>query len=280
MSLNDNSKPFFISFNLITDDIEKLEIKESFNKDKCFIKDKEDDKKYYGTFILAENLRSRIVCDVSFYQSSITNKYIPRLAFKKVDLDNNEQTINSLKPINISFTKSEQSIIFWKFIGFLNSFKEIVDLGEFHNSYRIVSKEAYFNEFLSKDEKLKIEELRELLTISELKDSDIRNIVFEQRKENIKAFYYLILNKVINGKESLKVYSEKYSLQGEESVWHHFFKKHDWILGLNVDIKFIRDFYDEQKVGTENSKGSTSPTTDLLGISDYTTLIELKHSTI
>ena len=36
--------------------------------------------------------------------------------------------------------------------------------------------------------------------------------------------------------------------------------------------------YDEQKIGIENSKGGGSPKTDLLGISDYTTLIELKHS--
>ncbi len=61
-------------------------------------------------------------------------------------------------------------------------------------------------------------------------------------------------------------------------IWHHFFKNNDWILGLNVDIKFIREFHDEQKVGIENSKGSGSPRTDLLGVSDYTTLIELKHS--
>jgi hypothetical protein len=32
-------------------------------------------------------------------------------------------------------------------------------------------------------------------------------------------------------------------------------------------------------VGSENSKGRTSPKTDILGISNYTTLIELKHST-
>jgi hypothetical protein len=278
MSLSISTKPSFDIFNLVTDDIEKLEIKENYSKDICFVKDKVDDKKYYSSFILDENQRTRIVCDVSFYPSSITHKYIPRLAFKKVGLDNNQKITEISKPINISFTKSEQSIIFWRFIGFLNSFKEIVDLGEFHDSYRIISKDAYFIEFESKDEKQKLEEIKELLKISELKDKDIGNLVFEHRKENIKAFYYLLKNKTITEKESILLYSEKYNLKGEEAVWHHFLKMHDWILGLNVDIKFIRDFYDEQKVGTENSKGSTSPKTDLLGISDYTTLIELKHS--
>ena len=276
MSKSSITKPSFDIFNLVTYDIEKL--KENYHKDKCLVKDKTDDNKYYSAFILDENQRTRIICDVTFYPSSITNKYIPRLAFKKVDLENNDKTIELLKPINIAFTKSEQSIIFWKFIGFLNSFKEIVDLGEFHKSYRVISKDAYFIEFENKDEKQKIEEIKELLKISDLTDKDIGNIVFEHRKENIRAFFYLLKNKIHNGKESLILYSEKYDLQGEESVWHHFLKMHDWILGLNVDIKFIRDFYDEQKIGIENSKGSQSPKIDILGISDYTTLIELKHS--
>ena len=51
----------------------------------------------------------------------------------------------------------------------------------------------------------------------------------------------------------------------------------DYIICRN-GIKFIRKFFDEQKVGIENSKGSGSPQSDLLGVSDYTTLIELKHA--
>jgi len=46
----------------------------------------------------------------SFYPSSITHKYIPRLTFKKVDLSNNDKSINQTKPINISLqTPSNQS---------------------------------------------------------------------------------------------------------------------------------------------------------------------------
>ncbi|TAH03109.1 MAG: DUF4263 domain-containing protein [Sphingobacteriales bacterium] len=77
----------------------------------------------------------------------------------------------------------------------------------------------------------------------------------------------------------MDLYREKYSIPpGDEAIWHHFLKSNDWILGLNVDIKFIREFYDEQKVGIENSKAAGSPKADLLGVSDFTTLIELKHS--
>jgi hypothetical protein len=65
---------------------------------------------------------------------------------------------------------------------------------------------------------------------------------------------------------------------GEEVVWHHFLKNNEWIIGLNVQIKFIRDLLSEQKVGSENSKGQGSPKVDLLGLSYFTTLIELKTS--
>lgn len=266
------------TFNLLTDDISRLEIKENYHKDKCLIKEKNDDKKYYNSFILDENSKTRLHCTVNFYRSSKTDKYLPRLTFKKTDLDNIEKQVDLFKPINISFNKSEQSLIFWKLIGFLNSFKEIVDLGDFDKSYQIVSRNAYFLEFKDKDEKEKVRELKKLIRKSDLKETDIRSLVFEHRKRHIKVFYYLLKNKIFKGVKAISLYEKKYNLRGEEAVWHHFFKRNDWILGLNVDIKFIRDFYDEQKVGVENSKGRLSPQSDLLGVSDYTTLIELKHS--
>jgi hypothetical protein len=155
----------------------------------------------------------------------------------------------------------------------------VVDLGEFEKAYMVLSKEKYFVEFENKDEKQKVEELKELIIKSDLKESDIKSIVFENRKKIIKRFLYLLKNIEIFGKKSTELYRAKYHLgAGEEAIWHHFLKNNDWILGLNVDIKFIRDFYDEQKVGLENSQGVGSPKADLLGISDYTTLIELKHS--
>jgi len=129
------------------------------------------------------------------------------------------------------------------------------------------------------NEKEKIEEIKELILKADLKENDIKSITFENRKKIIKGFLYLLKDKPTHNKSSLESYKEKYGLQNaKESVWHHFLKKNDWILGLNVDIKFIRDLYDEQKVGTENSMGRGSPKTDFIGFSEYTTLIELKHS--
>lgn len=266
-------------FNLTKDDLSTLEIKENTHQDNCLIRDKLDTGKYYNKFIIQDNPKTKIICEISFYPSSITSKYLPRLTLKKTDPSGEIKETDIKKPVIIAFKESEQALAFWKLIGFLNSFKDVVDLGEFEKSFQVVSKNAYFIEFANKGEKEKVEEIKELILKADLKENDIKSITFENRKKTIKAFLYLLKNKDLHGKSILEQYKERYNLEDiKEAVWHHFLKKNDWILGLNVDIKFIRDLYDEQKVGIENSKGSGSPKTDLLGISDYTTLIELKHS--
>jgi len=279
MALKQIKTTFDNVFNLVRDDLSKLEIKENFAKDNCLIHDKGDLNKYYNAFIIQDNPKTKIICEVSFYCSSITSRYIPRLTFKKTDSAGEIKIIDSSKPVIIAFKDSEQPLYFWKLIGFLNSFKDVVDLGEFEKSFQVVSKNAYFIEFENKGEMEKIEEIKELILKADLKENDIKSITFENRKKIIKSFLFLLKNKPYHGKSSLEFYKDKYHTQdAKESVWHHFLKKNDWILGLNVDVKFIRDLYDEQNIGVENSKGSRSPKTDLLGISNYTSLIELKHS--
>ena len=266
-------------FNLVKDDLSTLEIMENSPKNNCHIRDKTDINKYYNAFIIQDNPKTKIICEISFYPSSITSRYTPRLTFKKTDSAGEIKQTDIKKHVIIAFKESEQALAFWKLVGFLNSFKDLVDLGEFEKSFQVVSKNAYFIEFANKDEKEKIEEIKELILKADLKENDIKSITFENRKKIIKGFLYLLKDKPTHNKSSLESYKEKYGLQNaKESVWHHFLKKNDWILGLNVDIKFIRDLYDEQKVGTENSMGRGSPKTDFIGFSEYTTLIELKHS--
>ena len=267
------------TFNLISGDISKIEIKENNSHDNCLIRDKTTHSTYYKTFILYENTKTKIVCEISFYPSSITSKYLPRLTFKKADNNGLQKEIKFTKNITIAFQKSEQALVFWKLIGFLNSFKDIVDTGEFDTSFGVYSKSKFIAEFETQTEKQKVEDIKTLINKADIKETDIRSILFEKRKHNLKAFLFLLKNLDFQGKPSIEVYREKYFIPpGDEAIWHHFLKSNDWILGLNVDIKFIREFYDEQKVGTENSQGAGSPKVDLLGVSDFTTLIELKHS--
>lgn len=267
------------TFNLVTDSLSRLEIKKNNNQKNCSIRDKESHSTYYKTFIIDENSKTKIVCEIAFYPSSITSKYIPRLTFKKIDSIGDQKNTETTKDIIIAFSQSKQAIIFWKFIGFLNSFKDIVDTGEFESSFGVYSKNRFIAEFESQTEKEKVEDLKVLIKKADIKDHDIKSILFEKRKYIIKAFLFLLKNTIVKGKFSIDLYREKYSISpGEEAIWHHFLKNNDWILGLNVDIKFIRDFFDEQKLGIENSRGIGSPQTDFIGVADYTTLIELKHA--
>lgn len=261
-------------FDLTQGELSSLTIKQNYSMDNCFIWDSSNSNKAYSTFVLSKNSKSKTICQVTFYKSSKTDKYIPRLVFKRLKLNGEEQTANNT--INISFNTSEDATVFWSFVGFLSSYKELVDVGSFDKLYKVVSKDSYIIEFKDKNTRDKIEDLKELIGLSNLSSSDLKSITFENRKKDVKGFFFLLKN-IDNCHDR---YKAKYEIShsGEEHIWHHFLKNHDWILGLNADLKFLMDFYDEQKVGFEDSLGSKSPKVDLLGISEYTVLIELKHS--
>lgn len=68
-------------FDLVDEDIDQLEIRENYNKDKCLIKNKNNDSLFYSGFILDKNSKTKILCLVTFYRSSKTSRYLPRLTF-------------------------------------------------------------------------------------------------------------------------------------------------------------------------------------------------------
>lgn len=261
-------------FDLTSRELNEIHIKETLHKDKCYVWEINDASKAYNSFVLSKNSQSKIICIISFHKSSQTNKYLPRPIFKRLNLDNTDKNIPK-SGVNISLNASDEALNFWKLVAFLHSFKDLVDFGGFDTSFKVVSSDSFIVEFKNKEITEKINDLKNLINLSDLSSTDVKSLLFESRKKDVKVFYFLLKN-IKNCHEK---YREKYSLpQGEEAIWHHYLKSNEWILGLNVDIKFIRDFYDEQKVGNENSLGSQSPKTDLLGVSDFTTLIELKCS--
>lgn len=109
-------------------------------------------------------------------------------------------------------------------------------------------------------------------------EKELKEIFNNQRKIAIDVFYNLLKNTNENQISAIDKYRKDYQItkSGDEIVWHHFLKENDWILGLNVDIKYISEFLDETDIGIKNTEGSGSPRNDMLGISNYTTLIELK----
>lgn len=272
-----SNNPFSNLFDISSRDPVKLVIKESNNKDNCYIYDGSD---IVGGFILVNNPKAKTILKISFYKSSKDNKYLPRLEFRKEDA-NGKLKESKGKDVIISIKDGEDARAFWKTIHFLEGFKELVDLGDFRSKYKAVSFDSYLVDFKSKGQAEKLKELYSLSEHIKLNKQEIKELLFPQRKNTIHWFYaflkYLQNNQ---GTKAFESYRNKHSIKerGEEAIWHHFLKNHDWIIGLNVDLKFIRDLLTKQKVGNPNSKGAGSPEVDLLGISYFTTLIELKTS--
>ena len=258
--------------------IEDLKLSETKEKNNCFIHPKNNKSTIYSGFILDENTRTKTICELSFFRNKDTNKYIPRLTFRKVD-KNFEQKETSNQDIIISFNHSDNASKFWLLINFLKKFKDLVDSGDFEKTYKVV-KEDFITEFKTKSQKDKILEISQIIEESNLSSQNIINaILLKERQKNLDAFDGFLNNKNIDDKSFFELYKEKFEIKqsGEEVVWHHFLKKHDWIIGLNADIRFTSDLISEQKVGIENSEGRDSPKIDLLGrLSSFTILIELK----
>lgn len=277
MGLDSLNNPFSNLFDIENQDIAELVIKETLKKDNCFIYKGSE---IIGGFILINKPNVKTILKVSFYKSKVDNKYLPRLEFRKEDNKGN-LTKSRGHDVIVKFSDGDEARAFWKAIHFLQGFKELVDLGDFHSKYQAISFDSYLVDFKSKGQAEKFKELYSLTENIKLSKLEIKELLFPQRRNTIHWFYAFLKDLQNNeGKKAFDSYRNKHSIteNGEEAIWHHFFKNNDWIIGLNVDIKFIRDLLSKQRIGSANSKGVGSPEVDLLGISYFITLIELKTS--
>jgi len=277
MSLSNQSNSFLGLFEIENQDINKLVIKEAYNKDNCFIYNEGD---IISGFVLINKQNVKTILKVSFYKSKVDNKYLPRLEFRKVDKNGN-LTKSRGNDVIIRFGDGDEARAFWKVIHFLHDFKDLVDLGDFHTKYQAISFDSYLVDFKTKQQAEKLQELFSIAENIKLSKDEIKELLFPQRRNTIHWFYAFLKDLHNNqGVKAFDSYRKKHSINenGEEAIWHYFLKNNEWIIGLNVDIKFIRDLLSKQRVGNPNSKGAGNPEVDLLGISYFTTLIELKTS--
>ncbi|MGE3622949.1 MAG: Shedu immune nuclease family protein [Bdellovibrionales bacterium] len=261
-------------FDLTAQDLPEISIFETHGKDSCFIAPKGKSHIFKG-FKLSNNALVDVCCDIGFYPSKQTGKYIPRLTLFKSD---KQFAVKEQKPkqkVIVDIDDSETAANFWKMIGFLNNFKDLVDIENFKESYSVVHRNAFIVEFDNKETASKVKDLQELFSKADFTEYEIEAILREDRKKNLKRY-----ERLLKEPEAWKSYFEKYQSEikgsGEEAVWHHFLKKHHWLLGLNVDLKFIRDLILEADLGVKSTDNSGSPVADFLGISDFTILVELK----
>lgn len=129
--------------------------------------------------------------------------------------------------------------------------------------------------FSTKEESEKITFLLDLIRKEGLTEEHIKKVLSDARKDVLTDFRRL-LEEESYWEDYYEKYQDSIKSTGEEAVFHYFLKENDWILGLNVDIKFIKDFTDEVSVGNPDTDNSGNPKTDMMGLSDYTTLIEFK----
>lgn len=261
-------------FDLTKKDLNEISIRENKEKSSCYTVSNSSGHIYRDGFILLNNPKVKFCCKINFFPSKNTGKYIPRPTFFKID-NNSEVKQTDKSKVIVEFNDTTSAENFWKLIGFINKFKDLVEVEDFDKSYSVVSKDAFIVEFDNKKTADKVKDLQELFAKTNFSEKEIETILKEDRKKNLDAFRYLL-----DHPDSWQKYFDKYKGEmkgtGEEAVWHHFLKKHHWLLGLNTDLRFTRDFIDEADVGIRNTDGKGSPKIDFLGLSDFTTMVEIK----
>lgn len=263
-------------FDLTTRAVAEIAVFETIKQSNCYIAEKANKSVIYNGFILNDKNRVRTVCEVSFYPSSISGKYVPRLLFRKENKPSGEEKSTKRQYVRIEFSSSKDGYEqFWQMVGFLYQFKNLVDIEEFDKAYQVVSQDSYIVEFKTKKTADQVSDLSKLVEEANLDDECIVQVLNIKRAATLEIFKRLLFESGYwKGYENQN--SSKMRGSGEEAVWHHFLKKNTWVLGLNLDIRFIRDLISEPDTGVGGTDNKGSAHADFLGINDYTVLVELK----
>lgn len=275
MARSDVKVDLYHDFDMTVRNIEELTIAENSLQTHCYIQDNAG--QMYDVFIVSKKFRVRTVCKTFIRKSESKNKYVLSLEFRKENLKG-ESTISQGESVIVSIKESEELYAFWTLISFFQKFNGLIDTGDFSTRFEAISGDTLKDYYNHSDSKNKLSDLLDLVSRENLTESDLKSIIFNQRKKDVYGFYLLLKNESQEGRKAHERYRGKHNVteRGSEAIWHHFLKHNKWILGLNTELRFIYDLHSEQKLGQENSKGAGSSKTDLLGTSYFTTIIELK----
>ncbi len=269
-----DEKPEYKLFDLTSKDVFEIQIKKSM-QGHCYIT---DGSTFYSGFILNKKKDTQTVCEIVFYPSSQDGLYIPRLTFSKTKVSTGEikDSIKKEK-VRIAFDGSGEGMQeFWKMISFLSQFKELVNLGDFKETYRVVGSQDVVLKLKNMSEHERIKEIVEYAEKSDVDASSLSQAALYAERQSVLGEF----DKLLNEADSINKYRVAHVAEiksgGDEAVWHHFLRENSWLLGLNLDIRFIADFTDEVSVGNPDTTNQGNPKVDLMGIMDYTVLIELK----
>jgi hypothetical protein len=258
-------------------DLDKVRIVEAgFD---CSITD--DSGKCYSGFILARSPEGNAVtlCDLSFHWSGKDRKYAPRPTFRRTNQKLEDKPVRSGQPYQrITFEGGQDGYReFWRMIAFLFKFKELVDIGEFTERYRVVSDESVVMHLKKKDPEERKVMLAQYAEQADISASELSEVLtLRARKDDLEVFRKLLVNEDDFRAVYRITYAGEIKGSGDEAIWHHFLSNHKWIFGLSLDLRFIEDFVDEASVGMGDTTNRGNPKADMLAWSDYTVLVELK----
>ncbi|MES2985870.1 MAG: Shedu anti-phage system protein SduA domain-containing protein [Patescibacteria group bacterium] len=268
--------PVFGLFDLTSRDLSSLVIQKTYHEH-CVIT---DSRNYFKGFILNKKTGVQTVCEITFHPSSVDGLYTPRLTFSKCTIPTGEAKISkNPEKVIVSFNGTADGLVeFWKMIGFLSKFKELVDVGEFDRSYKVTGADDIVLKLKEMPEADRIKQILDYATQSNIKVDDLTELAIHVNRKSILKVFEDLLNKEGYIDEYRTLFLSEIKGMGDEAVWHHFLSNNNWLLGLNLDIRFIDDFTSETSVGNPNTDDVGNPKVDLMGLSDYTVLVELKTS--
>jgi len=239
-----------------------------------------DGRRYKG-FVLARSPEGNAftICELNFHWSAKDSRFAPRPTFRRTNKDLEDKSVSKGQAFQrISFGGGQDGYReFWRMVGFLYKFKELVDVGDFSETFRVVSDESVVLHLKGKPPEEQKAALTQYAEQSDIDPSDLSELlVLRARKAALEDFRKLLVNEGDYRAVYRVAHADGIKGAGEEAVWHHFLSSNRWIFGLSLDLKFIEDFVDEATVGIADTANRGNPKADMLAWNDYTVLVELK----
>lgn len=211
---------------------------------------------------LSDKPKVNIFCSWDFHKSSKTGKFIPRPTFYK---KNNDDTIRETKnsKVIVEVDEGELPVKFWEMINFLSGYKDLIDLGEFENKYKVISKDQLIDTFNTFDTDEQLQTIQEFIQDKDLSYQQLERLLDTSKEKSLQEFKVLLDND-----------------DTSEDEWQKFFETNHWIFaGISLKLFFQRDIIPQAYIGTPDTRGRGAPISDFVCIDKYTTLVELKKHT-
>lgn len=256
-----NFEGFSETFDPYKEEWDRLEIVKTNDGQSCFIR-RLVTNAIIKEIKLSNKSRVNIFCCWGFHKSSKTGRFIPRPTFYKKNNDDSFRETSKNKVI-VEVDEGDLPVKFWEMINFLSGYKDLIDLGEFENTYKVISKDQLIDTLNSYDTDEQIQTIQEFIQDKDLSYQQLERLLDTSKEKSLQEFKALLDND-----------------NTLEDDWQNFFEANHWIFaGISLKLFFQRDIIPQADIGIPDTTGKGSPISDIVCIDKYTTLVELKKHT-